>query len=176
MVIRERKEDGMKPTRMVCAALVALGMVLSGCGAKEPAEARSTAASSLPSNDSGWTVYEPLNQSAAVELIDEAAYEGDELKVIQAVNKRVTYYNERNTESYKTLFTSDTVSGTDLGADPENKTIITKLSEPTFLVVKDDSITLTVHETYQDSPYGPVGDTLYTLQLEDGEWKIYGID
>ncbi|TYP79407.1 hypothetical protein [Paenibacillus methanolicus] len=112
---------------------------------------------------------------SVVTLLDEEAYQGDELEVVKTINQRVTFYNQRNNEQYPTVFTKETVSGTDLEADKDNKTIITKLSDPKF-TVQDDQITVAVHETYQDSPFGPEGDTLYTLKKVDEAWKIYGID
>lgn len=107
--------------------------------------------------------------------IDVNAYQGNQQEVLKVVNQRVEYFNKRDKDLYPTIFTKDS-SQSDIEAYEGNNTLITKMSEPKFLAESDDQITVSIHEEYKDSPYGPIGDTMYTLMKEDGRWKINGID
>lgn len=107
--------------------------------------------------------------------IDEMNFNGEKLEVIKVINLRAEYFNNRDKEKYASIFTPDS-SQSDIDAYKDIPTIIIKLSDPKFMSESDTQITVSVHEEYKDSPYGPVGDTQYTLMKDEGVWMISGID
>ncbi|TJY42417.1 hypothetical protein E5161_10520 [Cohnella pontilimi] len=159
---------------LVISSIIALTL-LAACSSKASKSSSNDEAKSVATSSPTTTNRETTPVISTV-LLDEKAFHGEELEAVKVINQRAKYYNERNSEKYPEIFTTDTVSSTDLAADKENKMIITKLSDPKFLSVKKELIAVSVHETYQDSPFGSEGDTVYTLKNIDGVWKIYGID
>ncbi|MCL6603904.1 MAG: hypothetical protein K6T94_13590 [Paenibacillus sp.] len=107
--------------------------------------------------------------------IDVSAYQGAQKEVLKVVNQRVEYFNKRDKDLYTSVFTKDS-SQSDIEAYQKNETKIIKLSEPKFMSESENQVTVSIHEEYKDSPFGPVGDTMYTLMKEDGTWKINGLD
>lgn len=107
--------------------------------------------------------------------IDTSTYEGTQQEVLDVVNQRVEYFNMRDKELYATVFTKDS-SQSDIDAYEGIETQIIRLSEPKFMAESKSQVTVSIHEEYKNSPYGEVGDTMYTLMKEDGKWKINGID
>ncbi|MDH6374298.1 uncharacterized protein YcfL [Paenibacillus sp. PastF-3] len=107
--------------------------------------------------------------------IDATAYQGAQQDVLSVVNQRVEYFNKRDKDLYASVFTKDS-SQSDIEAYEKDKTRIMKLSAPKFMSESENQITVSIHEEYKDSPYGSVGDTMYTLMKVDGAWKINGID
>lgn len=107
--------------------------------------------------------------------IDVSTYQGAQHDVLTVVNQRVEYFNERDKDLYASVFTKDS-SQSDIEAYQEDTTKIVKLSNPNFMSESEGQVTVSIHEEYKNSPYGSVGDTMYTLMKVDGTWKINGID
>lgn len=112
----------------------------------------------------------------SAELLDEKSFQGEELEAVRVINQRVTAFNERDVEKYSETYISESAAGIDQTVFKEVKYTITKLISTKFVAVTNNSISVYVHESYQDAPFGSEGDTLYTLKKEDGKWKIQGTD
>ncbi|MBD3919077.1 hypothetical protein H8B09_09950 [Paenibacillus sp. PR3] len=159
---------------LVISSLIVLTL-LAACSSVTDKQATSDDGKSVTTSSSTTTNKQPTTKAHA-ELLDERAYQGDELAAIKVINQRVSAFNERNVDNYAAAYTSDAASGIDQNIFQEMKTTITKLTTPKFIVVTKDGISVFVHESYQDSSFGPEGDTLYTLMKVDGKWKISGTD
>ncbi|MBB3113675.1 hypothetical protein FHS18_005788 [Paenibacillus phyllosphaerae] len=92
------------------------------------------------------------------------------------MKQRVTYLNKRDVAKYSSVFTAEADPSLRLEVAKDSRTTIIKLHDPQFVKLSEDTISVSVHETYLDYPKETEAERMYTLKKRDGGWKIDGID
>lgn len=100
-------------------------------------------------------------------IIDVAKYSGQELELVQLINKSTKLLNDKNEKKYLALF----AKGSPISQ--LNKKAITKIEVVTIGPIKDNSALV---QTTRWMGSDPGVTKLYTFVKEEGTWKIYDID
>ncbi|MEW4372184.1 hypothetical protein [Paenibacillus kandeliae] len=148
--------------------LLVVLIVVAGCGNQSISSSANHNSSELGQKhiNTESTETNTSKQSTNV-YVDESPYSGDELEVIQLLNKSITYRNEKNTTEFIKLLTADSNVGQP-NSRKANSVQIEKIDHS-----NDSQIVVRANVTTNENGVSP---ETYVFKKWNSIWKINDID